>query len=156
MRRWAIGTLGSFCDFLVLAFLALEPVAATASLLLMFHLARSHPSPVGVAGGAPSAARAAARPAAVAAAIGFSAGASDSKCTGTLASSWTIADYGRWILPSAREMSLVPRRARRPPLRAPILPRRREARLPALLAAVADCFLAWAEASSRKGGGGGG
>ncbi len=108
MRHWAIGTLGSFCDILVLVFLALEPVAVTACLLLVILLARSHPSPEGVAGGAPSTARAAARPAAVAAATGISAGASDSKCTGTLASLWTTADFGRWFQPSARGMFLVP------------------------------------------------
>ncbi len=155
MRLWAICTLGSFCDFLALAVPALEPVAATASLLSVIHLARIHPSPVGLAGVASSAARAAARPAAVAAAIGHSAGASDGKCTGTQASSRALADFGRWAFPSDLAMSLDPRRTRRPLPRAPILPRRREARLPALLAAVVDWFLAWAEASSQTGGGGG-
>ncbi len=155
VRHWAAGTLGSFSVILALVVFESVPVVVMTWLLLVVHLARYHPSPRGMTGGAPSAARAAARPAAVAAATGIAAGAPGTDCTGTQSSQWTTADFGRWLLPSARGTPTVPRPTRRLPLSTPTIPRRCGARLPALLAAVVTCLPASAEASPQIGGGGG-
>ncbi len=133
-----MGTLDSFNIILVFVVLASEPVAVTTWLLSVVLLARSHPSPRGMAGGAPSAARAAALPAAMAAANGISAGASDSNGTGTHASEWETADFGRRFMTLARGMPLAPSSTMRPPQGAPKVPRKCEARLAALLAAVGN------------------
>ncbi len=108
MRQRTAGTLGSFIVVLALAFPESVPMTVTALLLLVIHLARIHPSPRGMAGGAPSAARAAALPAALAAANGIEAGASGTNCTGTQDWQWTTADFYRGILPSVRGSPIAP------------------------------------------------
>jgi hypothetical protein len=154
-------TLGFFYAFITLAFNLSGPAWATATMFLVsvILVALSPQSPVGRAGGASSGARTATPPAAVAAATCGTAGTPVTNCTGTLTSSGAIGDLGRGGSPARPATSYSTRRTVHAVPYADLVPRRHGARLSALVVAVDNCCLAWAEASSpigEEGGRGGG
>ncbi len=146
-----IVTLGSFRVFLTFVLNVPRPAGATATMDLVFPIAHFPLSPAGWAGGASSVARAAAPPAAVAAVTRIAAGTLVTNCTGTRTSSRAIADMGRGGRPAGRATSSSTWRMELAVPCADLMPRKHDARLSALVVAVVDCFLAWAEASSPTG-----
>ncbi len=152
MHRWVINTLGSFPVSLVYALIMLMVVLTVVAMVLVMFIAPTPHGPGGWAGGASSPARTAAPPAASATrALCHEAGTSVPNCTGARTSPMAIADWGRGGQPAARATSSHTRCVEQSMPRAEPVPWRCDARLSALVAAVADCFLAWAEASSQTG-----
>ncbi len=151
-----IVTLGSFRGYLVLVLTVLGPAGATAAIFSVCLIAHIPRSPVGQASGASAAARTAAPPVAVVATTRSTAGTLGFKCTGTPSSSGMVADMERGGRLAGRATSSSTRRMEPLVTCADLGLRKYDARLPALVVAAADCFPAWAWASSSTGVGGGG
>ncbi len=151
-------TQGFFTAFLVYVLIMLMVALTMISAFLMLTVAPFPHGPGGWTGGASLSARAATPPAALATrALSREAGTPVPDFTVARASPTAIAVWGRGVRPAARATppSSCTHRIELPVPSVGLAPRRSDARLPALVAAVEDCFLAWAGPSSQTGLGGG-
>jgi hypothetical protein len=153
-HRLVLYAQGSFPVVLVYALIMLVAALMLVAVLLVLFIAPFPPGPGGRTGGASSPARAAAPPAAlVTRASSREAGTSVPHCTGARTSPTAIAVWGRGILPAARATpsSSCTRSVERSRPRVELTPWKCDARLSALVAAVVNCYLAWAGPSSQRG-----
>ncbi len=158
VHQWVKITQGSFPAVLVFVLIMLVVALTMVAVLLMMIFASFPRGPGGWTGGASSSARTATPPAALATrASSREAGTLVPDCTGARTSRVAIADWGRGVRPAARATSpsSCTRCIERSMPSAEPTPWRCDARLSALVAAVVNCYLAWAGPSSQTGLGGG-